>query len=156
MVMMLTAEAGGEGHRSEPGSSQGVGETHHWWASQDLPEGGRPGGRQIPHGPDGSHHAGPGMLCLLSNLDIDCTIPIVHLTLDCFQAKTIIQAEIDTACELADFYRFNVQWGLVSSQFTAPWNVGGKPRDWLLLAILGAVRGTAHQFWDSDEPAELS
>jgi len=28
------------------------------------------------------------------------------------QAKTIIQGEIDTACELADFYRFNVQWGL--------------------------------------------
>jgi len=26
------------------------------------------------------------------------------------QGKTIIQAEIDTACELADFYRFNVQY----------------------------------------------
>ena len=30
------------------------------------------------------------------------------------QGKTIIQAEIDTACELADFYRFNVQFALVS------------------------------------------
>ena len=30
------------------------------------------------------------------------------------QGKTIIQGEIDTACELADFYRFNVQFALVS------------------------------------------
>ena len=29
------------------------------------------------------------------------------------QSKTIIQAEIDAACELADFYAFNVQWALV-------------------------------------------
>ena len=30
------------------------------------------------------------------------------------QGKTIIQAEIDAACELADFYRFNAQYALVS------------------------------------------
>ena len=30
------------------------------------------------------------------------------------QGKTIVQAEIDTACELADFYNFNVQWAMVS------------------------------------------
>ena len=29
------------------------------------------------------------------------------------QGKTIIQGEIDAACELADFYSFNVQWALV-------------------------------------------
>jgi acyl-CoA reductase-like NAD-dependent aldehyde dehydrogenase len=31
------------------------------------------------------------------------------------QAKNIMQAEIDAACELADFYRFNVEFGLVSA-----------------------------------------
>ena len=30
------------------------------------------------------------------------------------QGKTIVQAEIDTACELADFYRHNVQFAMVS------------------------------------------
>lgn len=30
------------------------------------------------------------------------------------QAKTIVQAEVDAACELADFYAFNADWGLVS------------------------------------------
>jgi len=30
------------------------------------------------------------------------------------QGKTIIQAEIDAACELSDFFAFNVQWALVS------------------------------------------
>ena len=30
------------------------------------------------------------------------------------QGKTMIQGEIDTICELADFYRFNVQYALVS------------------------------------------
>lgn len=34
-----------------------------------------------------------------------------------FQAKSIVQAEIDCAAELADFYRFNVQFGLVSIFF---------------------------------------
>lgn len=29
------------------------------------------------------------------------------------QSKTIIQAEIDAAAELSDFYAFNVQWALV-------------------------------------------
>lgn len=29
------------------------------------------------------------------------------------QSKTIIQAEIDAAVELSDFYAFNVQWALV-------------------------------------------
>lgn len=28
------------------------------------------------------------------------------------QAKTIVQAEIDAACELADFFRFDAQWAL--------------------------------------------
>ena len=31
------------------------------------------------------------------------------------QGKTIIQAEIDATCELADFYRFDVQFALVRS-----------------------------------------
>ena len=37
-----------------------------------------------------------------------------------FQAKTIIQAEIDTACELADFYRFNVQFAMVCMRDCEP------------------------------------
>lgn len=31
------------------------------------------------------------------------------------QAKTIVQAEIDSACELADFLRFNAYFAKVSS-----------------------------------------
>lgn len=32
-----------------------------------------------------------------------------------FQAKNIVQAEIDAVCELIDFLRFNVQYALVRS-----------------------------------------
>jgi len=33
------------------------------------------------------------------------------------QGKTIIQAEIDAACELSDFYAFNVQWALEAQKW---------------------------------------
>lgn len=39
------------------------------------------------------------------------------------QSKTIIQAEIDAACELADFYAFNVQWALEAQKWS-PISVG--------------------------------
>ncbi len=38
---------------------------------------------------------------------------VCHSTLKIFQAKTIIQGEIDTACELGDFYTHNVQFAMV-------------------------------------------
>ena len=34
------------------------------------------------------------------------------------QSKTVVQAEIDTACELADFYRHNVQFAMVGTFYT--------------------------------------
>lgn len=39
------------------------------------------------------------------------------------QSKTIIQAEIDAACELSDFYAFNAQWALEAQKWS-PISVG--------------------------------
>lgn len=38
------------------------------------------------------------------------------------QGKTIIQADVDAACELADFYHFNAQWAMVNTAFKM-WNI---------------------------------
>ena len=42
------------------------------------------------------------------------------------QAKTIVQAEIDTACELGDFFRHNVQFAMVREFYLAAFEKGGK------------------------------